>query len=156
MKDNAKSRYDARTAVYVSLKLNRNTDGDLIAALDAAPNKQALIKAALRQHLSSLSDTTRGTMTANTTGEHAMATMKKIASMPLNYADLGDTALSLLGRETYDHLIASKLPEELTWCGDEILGPADWAEELDLAGIIEAAATEMLERYPDDRYWEDV
>ena len=47
----AKIRYDAKTAVYVSLKLNRRTDADLIEALDAAPNKQALIKEALRSYL---------------------------------------------------------------------------------------------------------
>lgn len=51
MTQNAKARYDAKTAVYVSLKLNRNTDGDLIAALEATPNKQALIKAALTEYL---------------------------------------------------------------------------------------------------------
>ena len=48
MKSDAKSRYDARTAVYVSLKLNRNTDADLIARLEAEPNKQAYIKALIR------------------------------------------------------------------------------------------------------------
>lgn len=51
MSQNAKARYDAKTAVYFSLKLNRNTDGDLIAALVAAPNKQALIKEALRAYI---------------------------------------------------------------------------------------------------------
>lgn len=45
----AKQRYDEKTAVYISLKLNRNTDADLIEILEAAPNKQALIKEALRQ-----------------------------------------------------------------------------------------------------------
>lgn len=48
MKSDAKSRYDARTAVYVSLKLNRNTDAELIARLEAEPNKQAYIKALIR------------------------------------------------------------------------------------------------------------
>lgn len=48
MKDTAKSRYDARTAVYVSLKLNRNTDAELIARLETEPNKQAYIKALIR------------------------------------------------------------------------------------------------------------
>lgn len=47
----AKARYDAKTAAYYSLKLNRNTDADLIAALDAAPAKQTLIKQALRAYL---------------------------------------------------------------------------------------------------------
>lgn len=46
----AKIRYDAKTAVYISLKLNRNTDSDLIEMLEAADNKQALIKTALREY----------------------------------------------------------------------------------------------------------
>ena len=47
----AKIRYDAKTAVYFSLKLNRNTDADIIEALEASPNKQALIKEALRAYI---------------------------------------------------------------------------------------------------------
>lgn len=46
----SKIAYDSRTAYKVGIKLNRNTDADLIAALDAAPNKQALIKEALRAY----------------------------------------------------------------------------------------------------------
>ena len=45
----AKQRYDEKTAVYISLKLNKNTDADIIELLTAADNKQALIKEALRQ-----------------------------------------------------------------------------------------------------------
>ena len=45
----AKAKYDAKTAVFISLKLNRNTDKDLIEMLEKAENKQALIKQALRQ-----------------------------------------------------------------------------------------------------------
>ncbi len=44
----AQARYDAKTAYKVGLKLNRKTDADIIEALEAAPNKQALIKEALR------------------------------------------------------------------------------------------------------------
>lgn len=51
MSADAKARYDARTAYNVSLKLNRRTDADIIAALEAVPNKQGLIKAALRAHV---------------------------------------------------------------------------------------------------------
>ena len=36
--------------VRVGLKLNRKTDADIIAVLAAAPNKQALIKEALRAY----------------------------------------------------------------------------------------------------------
>ena len=46
----ANARYDAKMAVYVSLKLNRKTDADIITVLAAAPNKQALIKKALRAY----------------------------------------------------------------------------------------------------------
>lgn len=45
----SKINYDARTAYKVGLKLNRNTDADIIEMLEAAENKQALIKQALRQ-----------------------------------------------------------------------------------------------------------
>jgi len=48
-KKTAKAKYDQRTAVYVSLKLNRHTDADIIEILEAAENKQALIKQALRE-----------------------------------------------------------------------------------------------------------
>ena len=46
------ANYDAKMAVYVSLKLNRKTDADLITALEAAPNKQAFVKEAIRSVLS--------------------------------------------------------------------------------------------------------
>lgn len=49
-KTKAKAAYDQRTAVYVSLKFNRNTDADIIEILEAAENKQALIKQALREY----------------------------------------------------------------------------------------------------------
>ena len=45
------ANYDAKMAVYVSLKLNRKTDADIVKALESSPNKQAFIKAALRQFL---------------------------------------------------------------------------------------------------------
>lgn len=49
----AKSKidYDARTAYKVGIKLNRKTDADIIEALEASPNKQALIKEALRAYI---------------------------------------------------------------------------------------------------------
>lgn len=51
MSKQGNANYDSRMAVYVSLKLNRKTDADLIAALEAAPNKQAFVKEALRKYL---------------------------------------------------------------------------------------------------------
>lgn len=46
----AKIAYDARIAYKVGIKLNRKTDAAIIKALEAAPNKQALIKEALRAY----------------------------------------------------------------------------------------------------------
>lgn len=58
MSKEANARYDAKMAYKVGIKLNRKTDADIIAALEAAPNKQALIKAALRGYIQSgLTDT---------------------------------------------------------------------------------------------------
>ena len=47
-KTTAKERYDARTAVYVSLKLNKGTDADILQALAGKP-KQTEIKRLLRE-----------------------------------------------------------------------------------------------------------
>lgn len=44
----AKARYDAKTARYVSLKLNRNTDQDLIDHLEAQESIQTYIKSLIR------------------------------------------------------------------------------------------------------------
>lgn len=46
----AKKNYDAKTAYKVGIKLNRNTDADIIEMLEAADNKQAMIKEALRKY----------------------------------------------------------------------------------------------------------
>lgn len=40
----AKAKYDARTARYFSLKLNRNTDKELIEHLESQESIQAYIK----------------------------------------------------------------------------------------------------------------
>ena len=50
----AQARYDAKMAYKLGLKFNRKTDADIIAALDAAPNKQAFVKEALRQYLTNI------------------------------------------------------------------------------------------------------
>jgi len=47
----AKARYDARTAYKVSLKLNVNTDGDLIDLLKQQPNIQGYLKELIRQDM---------------------------------------------------------------------------------------------------------
>ena len=47
-KTTAKERYDARTAVHVSLKLNKRTDADIGAAIDGKA-KQTELKRLIRQ-----------------------------------------------------------------------------------------------------------
>ena len=44
----ALERYDAANTVQVKLKLNRNTDADIIAKLEAADSKQGYIKRLIR------------------------------------------------------------------------------------------------------------
>lgn len=51
MSKEANARYDAKSTRHYGFKFNVNTDADLIAALDAAPNKQALVKQALRAYI---------------------------------------------------------------------------------------------------------
>lgn len=51
MSKEANARYDAKSTKHYGFKFNLKTDADIIAALDAAPNKQALIKEALRAYL---------------------------------------------------------------------------------------------------------
>ena len=48
----AAEKYDRANTVRMSLKLNKNTDADILAALERSGNKQGLIKAALREYIS--------------------------------------------------------------------------------------------------------
>lgn len=47
----AKARYDAKTAKYISMKLNKNTDKDLIEHLDKQSNKQEYLKNLIREDM---------------------------------------------------------------------------------------------------------
>ena len=47
----AKARYDAKTAKYISLKLNSNTDQDLIEHLAKQPNIQGYLKELIREDI---------------------------------------------------------------------------------------------------------
>ena len=49
MSKEANARYDAKSTKHYGFKLNRKTDADIIEMLEAAENKQALIKQALRK-----------------------------------------------------------------------------------------------------------
>lgn len=47
----AQAKYDARTAKYISLKLNIKTDADLIDLLQKQENVQGFIKSLIRSEL---------------------------------------------------------------------------------------------------------
>ena len=49
----AKARYDAKTAKKYGLKLNVNTDAELIAKLASVPNVQGYLKELIRQDIKS-------------------------------------------------------------------------------------------------------
>lgn len=50
-KQTPKEKYDARTARYYSLKLNRNTDADIIDKLESVDSIQGYIKRLIRQDI---------------------------------------------------------------------------------------------------------
>lgn len=47
-KSTSKERYDARTAVRMSLKLNKGTDADVLQRLEEVSSKQGYIKTLIR------------------------------------------------------------------------------------------------------------
>lgn len=47
----SQSRYDASHTVQIKMKLNRKTDADILAKLDAAGNKQGYIKRLIRKDM---------------------------------------------------------------------------------------------------------
>lgn len=52
----ANIRYDAENTRRYAFKLNKNTDSDVIAALDNCGNKQGLIKEAIRFYIAHSED----------------------------------------------------------------------------------------------------
>ena len=50
-KETARERYDKANTIKVTIKLNRKTDQDIIAYLEASGNKQGTIKEALREKM---------------------------------------------------------------------------------------------------------
>lgn len=48
----AKIKYDKANTVQLKLKLNKNTDADILAKLDECGNKQGYIKALIRADIS--------------------------------------------------------------------------------------------------------
>ncbi len=47
----AQKKYEKNNCVRIGLKFNKKTDFDIIAALDQMDNKQAFIKAAIREKI---------------------------------------------------------------------------------------------------------
>ena len=47
----ASAKYDKTNTVQVILKLNKNTDGDILDKLRAVPNRQGYIKSLIREDL---------------------------------------------------------------------------------------------------------
>lgn len=47
----AREKYEAKATVQIKMKLNRNTDSDILAKLDSVPNKQGYIKELIRADL---------------------------------------------------------------------------------------------------------
>lgn len=47
----ASAKYDKMNTVQVILKLNKNTDGDILDKLRAVPNRQGYIKSLIRKDL---------------------------------------------------------------------------------------------------------
>jgi len=52
----AKARYDAKTAKYISLKLNSNTDAELIRHLEQQQNIQGYLKELIRRDMKKTGD----------------------------------------------------------------------------------------------------
>lgn len=47
----AQKKYDAQNTVQFKMKLNKNTDSDILKKLDAVPNKQGYIKELIRDDI---------------------------------------------------------------------------------------------------------
>lgn len=73
-----------------------------------------------------------------------MKTQKLVARVPLNYNDFGALALSEHGRELFDSMIASKLPDSCSWCGNEIIGDYDVDYDFDIDEIISECAEKIM------------
>ena len=52
----SKKRYDAQNTIRFNMKLNKNTDADIIEAMNNAPNKQGFFKEAIRFYLANKKD----------------------------------------------------------------------------------------------------
>lgn len=77
--------------------------------------------------------------------------------VPGNYNDFGTHALSEAGLEKFDSLISEMIPDELSWCGNEIIAPIDFDGDFDINLAIEAAREKMISVFGEtSEYWEDI
>lgn len=47
----ASKKYEAENVIRISVKLNRNTDADILEALEKSGNKQGFIKESIRAYI---------------------------------------------------------------------------------------------------------
>ena len=86
-----------------------------------------------------------------------MKTTTVYQRVPGNYNDFGTYALSEAGLEKFDNLISEMIPEDLSWCGDEIIGPVDFNGDFDVNIIIDAAREKMISEFGEtSEYWEEI
>ena len=79
-----------------------------------------------------------------------------IKKFPHNWNDFGASALTEKGMDVYTDKIASRLPDGVFWCGDELIAEVgyEWPEDVpDLETIISEAASWMMAEADDD-CWE--
>jgi len=71
-----------------------------------------------------------------------------LARMPLDYIATAFGSIEPTDREIkrYEELISAELPDDVNWCGDEIIGPADCDfDQDDLNDILDRAWQRMMQ-----------
>ena len=72
-------------------------------------------------------------------------THRIIARMPADWNDTGSYALTEKGEEKYIELISKRLPDDVTWCGDELIALVNVeAESFNINKIVDEAMREIL------------
>lgn len=75
-----------------------------------------------------------------------------IGKIPPDYLTVfGDACLTDAGAEKFDELIDKRLPDDIAWCGDELLAPYDY---LDTKGLSKSDIKAMIDRIIDAAYEE--
>lgn len=74
-----------------------------------------------------------------------------------NWNDMGSYSLTDKGEEMYAELICKRMPDNISWCGDELLVELDEGEpmpEFDFNEAMEEAYQELC-AMDDDSLWEE-